>query len=111
MPLSWGITLKPFDKIIGSIHFVNIVEYYLAEIGYILNPEHWGFGYMHEALGACLHYGFYVVGLGRVRAKVEIDNIRSIKLLERNGFKKEALIEEADYGGRVEDIYYYSLTV
>jgi len=107
LELCFSIVLD--GQVIGNIHFVNITEHYLAEVGYILHPEHWGRGYMAEALAAAVDFAFNDYGLAKIRATTEISNTPSIKLLERCGFVHEATLYEAAYGGRVADIGFFYL--
>ena len=58
------------------------------EIGFILNPDHWGQGYAREALSLVLDRGFRVHGLEKVEADVDPRNVSSLKLLQRLGFKE-----------------------
>ena len=108
-PLSWGIEQRYNGLLIGNIHYFNVTEAYLAEVGYILSPEYWGRGYMTEVLREVIAFGFDL-GLGRIRAKVEPDNIASIRLLESCGFSREAMIYEDSYGDRVVDLIYFTKT-
>ena len=109
LELCFSIVLKSTNEVIGNIHFVNITEHYLAEVGYIMHPGHWGRGYMTEALAAALHFAFDDYGLAKIRATTEISNAQSVKLLERCGFIHEATLREAAYGGRVTDIGFFYL--
>ncbi|MCL2415993.1 MAG: GNAT family N-acetyltransferase [Defluviitaleaceae bacterium] len=96
-------------KSIGIIHLANILALYLAEIGYILSHKHWGQGYMTEAVRAVVDYAFNGFNFGRIRAVTMQKNLRSVSLLERCGFVREAAIFEADYDGIIADVYYYSI--
>jgi ribosomal-protein-alanine N-acetyltransferase len=60
-----------------------------AEIGYELHPFYQHKGIMQEALTTVLHYGFQVLQLKSITAFPSADNVPSIRLLERNGFKRE----------------------
>ncbi len=91
----WGITLKNENKIIGTICLRNIAkEHSRAEIGYELLPGLHGKGLMQEAIAAVLDYGFNTIRLHTVAGNVAPENAASIKLLERNGFLKEAHFRE-----------------
>ena len=93
--ITWGITLKDDDTLIGNIGFWHLLkEHYRAETGYVLHPAHQGKGIMDEALKAILHYGFYTMGLHSVEANIDPENKASQKLLERNGFIREAYYKE-----------------
>jgi len=109
LELCFSIALKSIDEVIGNIHFVNITEHYLAEAGYILHPDHWGEGYMTEALTAAIHFAFKDYGLAKIRATTAMDNTASVQLLTRCGFIHEATLHEAAYGGRVTDVGYFYL--
>ena len=107
---SWAVCLADSGEVVGDIHFANILELYLADIGYIQSPDFWGNGYMTEAVNAVVDYAFNELFFGRIRAVTMQDNSRSVKLLERCGFVREAAICEGNYGGVVADIFYYSIT-
>jgi len=104
----FSVVLKCTERVIGNVHFVNVTENYLAEIGYVLCPEHWGRGLMTEAVLAAVDYAFNKCGFMRLRAITEAHNDASAKVLRRCGFMHEATIYEAAYGGRVADVCYYS---
>jgi len=67
----------------------------MAEVGYGLGSGAWGKGYMNEALGALLEYGFSELKLNRVEADIDPRNIDSAKSLTRIGFTKEGLLLES----------------
>jgi [ribosomal protein S5]-alanine N-acetyltransferase len=107
----WGITLKDSDVVIGSICFWRMQkENYRAEIGYVLHPAQQGKGIMDEAVKAVLQYGFETMQLHSVEANVNPANANSMKLLEKNGFIKEAYFRENYYyNGKFLDSVIYSL--
>lgn len=83
----WAITLKDNPKLIGTICLWNLsLETETAELGFALNPDSQGKGYMGEALGAVLDYGFNTMKIGLLKAYSHPDNKASIRLLERNTF-------------------------
>jgi RimJ/RimL family protein N-acetyltransferase len=65
-----------------------------AEIGYALGRPYWGSGYMHEALGALLHYAFQTLDLNRIEADIDPRNRASARTLEWLGFQKEGHLRE-----------------
>ncbi|MBD0287699.1 MAG: GNAT family N-acetyltransferase [Flavisolibacter sp.] len=109
--VTWAISLKENLKLIGTICFWNIAkEHYRAEIGYVLHPYHQGKGLMQEAFEVVLDYGFRTLKLHSVEANVNPGNQASIKLLERNGFIREAYFRENYYyDGKFLDTAIYSL--
>ncbi len=66
-------------------------EHRRAEIGYGLNPAHWGQGYALEAVEAVLGWLFETMGLEKVIARADAANRGSWRLMERAGMEREAL--------------------
>ncbi len=65
---------------------------------------------MQEALTEVLDYGFQVLKLHSVEGNVNPANDASIKLMERNGFAKEAYFKDHYfYNGKFMDTAIYSL--
>lgn len=110
--IHWIMTLKEKpSKMIGNIGIWRLIpEHYRGEIGYVLQTDMHRKGYMSEAITAVIQYGFTVLGLHSLEAKVSPDNIPSIKLLERNKFIREAYFKEDHFAnGRFYDTAVYSL--
>ncbi|MBS1925421.1 MAG: GNAT family N-acetyltransferase [Bacteroidetes bacterium] len=108
----WVIALKEQpEKMIGTIGFFNIVKpNYRAEIGYILHPDCWNKGIMHEAIQPVLHYGFEGMKLHSIEAHINPANAASEHVLLKNGFVKEGHFKECFYyNGRFLDTVVYSL--
>jgi ribosomal-protein-alanine N-acetyltransferase len=83
----WALGLKDNPALIGCICFWNFSKNNtVAETGYEMLPEHYGKGYMQEALEAISQYGFHVLKLAAIEAYTHRDNTSSKNLLERNGF-------------------------
>jgi ribosomal-protein-alanine N-acetyltransferase len=110
--IQWGISLKQDPKIlIGSICYWRLQpENDRAEIGYVLHPHYWQQGIMGETLQAVLVYGFATMKLHSIEARLNPGNIASAKLVEKFGFKQEALFSQ-DYffRGKYLDTAVYSL--
>lgn len=80
-----------------------------AEVGYEITPRVWGRGYVPEALGAILAFGFQRMDLHSVEAKVHPENKASIRVLEKLGFQREAFFRENHWNGvAFEDTAVYS---
>ena len=62
------------------------------DIGYALLPEHCSKGYGHEAASAVMATAGGEFGMRRVVAVTNAENERSIRLLERMGFRYERMI-------------------
>lgn len=109
--ITWAMALKNDPKLVGTIAFWNVQrEHYRAEIGYALHSKFQGKGLMQEAMTTVLDYGFNTMNLHSVEANVNPHNRRSIQLLEKNGFVREAYHRENYYhNGRFLDSVIYSL--
>ena len=106
----WLITVG--TDVVGMIVLHNWAPgHQRAELGYDLAKVHWGHGYAGEAARAVLTHGFTAMDLYRVEAYTIVDNVRSVRLLERLGFTREgtrrAYIREDD--GRRYDSAVYGL--
>lgn len=90
-----GLERQADGRLIG---LCTLFAFYLpsrrCEIGYILNRDCWGQGYMHEALRTLLDYGFGVLALNRVEADIDPRNDGSQRTLDRLGFQREGLLRE-----------------
>jgi RimJ/RimL family protein N-acetyltransferase len=91
--LQLAVCLKDAGAMIGDIglHF-PAEDKDEAEIGYTIAPEHWGRGYATEAVKAAAAYLLGALGKRSVRASADPRNAASIAVLEKAGFKKEAVI-------------------
>lgn len=76
-----------------------------AELGIVLDEEHWGKGYGHDALVALIRYAFEDLRLHRLGAEVLAINLPSLKLFETVGFQSEGRKRESYYtSGRFLDV-------
>src|SRR5258705_3436097 len=93
--LRWAITRSGDDQLLGHVSLFSFSEQNgRAEIGYGLAREHWGKGFMNEALTAVVDYGFGPLGLRRIEADTDPRNLASLRALERLGFTREGLLRE-----------------
>ena len=60
-----------------------------AEIWYKLHADHWGKGFGTESVNGLLDFGFNQLKLHRIEAGCAVDNLRSVKVLERVGMLRE----------------------
>lgn len=85
-------------------------EHYRAEIGYMLLPEYHRKGIASEAVKEVVKYGFDVMKLHSIEAVLDPENHGSAKVLEKNGFVKEAHFKENGFfEGRFLDTVIYSI--
>jgi RimJ/RimL family protein N-acetyltransferase len=75
-----------------------------GEIGYVFHPNHGGKGYATEAVHRVLHLAFDDLGLRRVVARLDAENVASARLAARLGMRQEAhLVENEWFKGRWSD--------
>jgi len=108
----WWAVCEPTNpsKLIGAAGFNDLsTRHRRAELGYWLLPSHWGRGAASECVSALLAHAFGVMNLHRVAADVDIDNLRSIALLERLGFQFEGVRRGCELkDGKYLDLRVYS---
>ena len=103
----WAITLKGSDTAIGVVAAGEKRQGNVTEIGYILVREHWGSGIAREAVSAVIDQ-IFAEGQRRVFADTDPDNTPSRALLEKLGFRLEAMLRaewETHLGVRDTTIY------
>lgn len=108
----WAITLHNEPEItIGTICYWRVQkEHYRAEIGYALHPYYWRKGIMKEAILKVLGYGFDVMRLHSVEARINPLNLASAAILKTTGFIQEAYFkEDFCFNGKFEDTAVYSI--
>jgi RimJ/RimL family protein N-acetyltransferase len=80
-----------------------------VEVAWRLAREHWGYGYATEAATAWLDHGFGTLGFPRIISITDLQNVRSLAVMQRLGmtFDHEAQIEDE---GEVFDAVIYAIT-
>ncbi len=106
--IRWGISLKTDNVLIGEISLYDIHEWDTGIVGYRLRHEFWNNGYGTEALMEVSEYAFQKLSLRRLEATVVVENIASIRVLEKCGFKREKLVQNEKFGDTYCDFYLYS---
>ncbi len=81
----------------------------MAEVSYYLSPDMWKKGIITEALKLVLSFGFEDLKLNRIQACVLPENAASLRVLEKNGFRREGLLRQYDYGKEFHDVLMYSI--
>jgi ribosomal-protein-alanine N-acetyltransferase len=107
----WGIALKENNKLVGSICLWNISEdQTTAEIGYELMYDWQGKGIMQEAISVVIHYGFHSMELQLIEALPNPNNLKSVRILEKNHFVRGENFTETDpFDGTILPRVFYSL--
>lgn len=94
-----AICLKKNDKYIGNImlqdiNWINRSGHVPILIG---DKEEWSKGFATEARMMMLRFAFFERGLERIYAEILEDNLASIRLHEKCGYKKEGVKRNAVY--------------
>ena len=87
--VSWAIVLDGTG--IGGIILAVDAQHETGEIDYALAKTHWGQGFMPEAAGAVVDWGFRQRGLRKISSHPDIRNRRSWRVLEKLGMVREGL--------------------
>ncbi len=102
----FGVYKNDEDILIGTIDLFQVLRGSLqgAFVGYFLDQEHNGRGYMTEAVKLIVQYAFDELNLHRIEAGVMPHNIGSIRVLEKAGFHKEGIARKnVKINGKWED--------
>jgi ribosomal-protein-alanine N-acetyltransferase len=92
--LRLAVADRATDRLVGTIGFHTVSpEHFSAELAYDLSPSVWGSGIATYLCGVVVQWAHHHVGLRRVQATVLSSNVRSMRVLERCGFKREGLLQ------------------
>lgn len=93
---TFSILIKPEMEFSGLIALnLGADRYKRAEVWYRLHPRFWGFGYATEALKAVIAFGFNHLNLHRIEAGCAVENIASVRVLEKAGMVREGRKRQA----------------
>ncbi|MEM6697030.1 MAG: GNAT family N-acetyltransferase [Bacteroidota bacterium] len=86
----FAIRLQENQQFIG-LFGLNLAsqKFNSGEVWYKLHPYYWRKGYATEALNRVLDFGFEELKLHRIQAGCAVENIGSIKVLEKVGMTRE----------------------
>lgn len=105
------VILKPDGRLIGGCGLrVVSLEYHEGVMGYCFGRDVWGQGYAPEAARALFDLGFEQLGLHRIFADCNVENVASARVMEKVGMSREGLLRENMwYKGRWRDSYRYAI--
>ncbi|MCC3603264.1 MAG: GNAT family N-acetyltransferase [Microcoleus sp. PH2017_29_MFU_D_A] len=109
--VDWGIVHKAEKKFIGTCGYVEwSMTHSRAEIGYALSARYWREGYMSEAVNAIIEFGFREMLLNRIVGRCEVNNIASVRVMEKVGMQLEGILRQQLFvKGRYWDLKIYSI--
>jgi len=106
----WAVCLRGTDTVVGFVGFLRNDG--IPGIGYILQRDLWGQGYITEATRAVLDYGFHSLHYDRVELWIHEDNIASQRVADKLGFDKKGRLRTKFPGrARAHDLLIYGLRV
>jgi [ribosomal protein S5]-alanine N-acetyltransferase len=91
----WAIAEPAADRLIGTCTLLHLnAPHRRAEIGFALGRPHWGQGLASDAVTTLVRFAFGDLNLHRLEADVDPRNARSLRLLEKLGFRREGYLRE-----------------
>jgi RimJ/RimL family protein N-acetyltransferase len=94
-----AVCLKENDLYIGNVYMTDFdyINRFCFSHVLIGNKKYWGKGYAYDALKELLAFSFYERGMNKVNALVLEDNLQSIRVHEKLGYKKDGLLRQSAY--------------
>lgn len=92
---TFAIDNKSNGKFMGLLGLkIGHQKYKRAEVWYKIHSDYWKKGYATEALKAIIDFGFDALKLHRIEAGCAVENIGSIKVLEKSGMLREGRLRQ-----------------
>jgi RimJ/RimL family protein N-acetyltransferase len=89
----WAIEEKATGELIGRVGLVHHPDWPVGqaktEIGWTLARRAWGRGFATEGARAALDHSFGPLGMGRIISIAHHDNVRSQRVMERLGMRRQ----------------------
>jgi len=108
----WGLELKESCQLIGTGGVLGINErHHSADLGYCMGRAYWNKGYMTEAVAAMIKYLFNTVGLNRIVACHDTENVGSGRVMQKCGMTFEGIQRQAHFCDRrgFVDLAFYAI--
>jgi len=105
------IGLRDRGEFVGGVGLHLKKAHQKAVIGYWIGEPFWGKGYVTEALGAVLKFGFETLNLNKIQAVYKADNTQSGKVMIKNNMVKEGeMVDDMYQNGQFYTLIQYRLT-
>lgn len=92
----WLVELKPSGIPLGMCGLLKRETLDDVDIGFAFLPRYRSRGYGFESAAAVMQYGRHVLGLKRIVAITDPDNVGSIRLLQKIGLSFDRMIKLGD---------------
>lgn len=96
---SYAVVRKEANDLIGHLVYHPWFAPRNYEVGWVFHPQHQGYGYATEAARAALQHGFQTLGLHRIIATCQPENIASWRVMEKLGLRREGHFQKCIYRG------------
>ncbi|MER3482065.1 MAG: GNAT family N-acetyltransferase [Meiothermus sp.] len=106
----WAISDKVSGELTESISMSVVQKHSRGTLGYWLGVPFWNKGFMTEATGAVMDWGFDTLNLHRIEAACYTRNPGSYRVMEKCGMRCEGLFRDHyRKNDRFEDLYQYAI--
>ncbi len=104
----WGVFSKTTGGLIGKcgIEHEEVDGKPELTLSYLVDEQHWGYGYAHECCQAVLTYAREKLDIHRVVSVIDIRNLHSIRIAKSLGMQEE---KQINHKGR--ECYVYSIAL
>jgi len=107
----FAICKQSDNLFMGGIGLRLNTRFNRAELGFWIGEPFWNNGYVTEAIGKILEFGFERVGLHKIHASHFVNNPASGKVMRKNGMIREGeLVDHIKKGDKYLTIIQYRLT-
>ena len=111
----WALVIPGNGKVIGGINLTTDSKRtnpHTRNLGYSMNPDYWGNGYMTEAAKAVISFGFESLNVSLISVYHYPENVRSKRVIEKCGFKYEGTLRQCSelFNNKILDNLCYSMT-
>ncbi len=91
----WVAVRSTPTHLIGRVALTGVMRGAMqgAYLGYWVDRQHLNRGYATEAIEAVCRFGFGTAGLHRIQAAIMPNNARSLRVIEKLGFRREGYAE------------------
>ena len=89
----WCVVAKGSEEPVGMCGLIRRETLPDVDVGFAFLPGAWGRGYARESAAAVLAHARDVLGLRRVLAITDPENVASIRVLERIGMRPEGTVQ------------------
>jgi [ribosomal protein S5]-alanine N-acetyltransferase len=108
---SYSIRIAETKQLIGTFGFIN--EQGKVQFGYALGPLHWNKGFATEVCKQMMEVIKDCNQVFRVNTFVDVENVQSIRVLEKSGLFREATLQKwfrfVNQDMQPKDCYLYAL--